>query len=71
MGDTSGFAALTDVVSWLGSVGTWFWSLFSSFYNVVISNPLLLWVVLAAIVFMAIGLVIKVLKKFGLRGRRQ
>ena len=64
------FASLSDIISYLGTVGTWFWSLFTGFYGIIISNSVLLWLVLAGTVFFAIGLVIKVLKKFGLRGRR-
>lgn len=70
MATPTDYASLGDIVSYLGQISTWFWTLFAKFANIVTSNPILFWLVVAGLVFTGIGLVIKVVKKFGLRGRR-
>lgn len=65
MADLSGLA--TDI----GSVSTWFWGLFKDFIEMISSNNLLLWSVAFAIVAGSVGLAIKVVRKFGLKGRRK
>ena len=64
------FADLSDIVTWLGQIGTWFWTLFSSFATMITTNKILFWLIVSGLVFTGISLVIKVVKKFGLRGRR-
>lgn len=64
------FASLTDIVTWIGQFGTWFWTLFSSFATMITTNKILFWLIVSGLVFTGISLVIKVVKKFGLRGRR-
>ena len=54
----------------IGQIGTWFWGIFSEFASMVKETPILLYVIIASIVFTGIGLLIKVLKKMGFRGRR-
>lgn len=63
-------ASLTDIVSGIGSVSTWFWDLFSDFLDMITSNSLLLWAVAFAIVAGSVGLIIKVVRKFGVKGHR-
>lgn len=63
-------AVLTDIVSGIGSVSTWFWGLFQDFLNMITSNSLLLWAVAFAIVAGSVGLMIKVVRKFGVKGHR-
>ncbi len=65
MADLAGLA--TDI----GSVSTWFWGLFTDFIEMISSNNLLLWSVAFAIVAGSVGLAIKVVRKFGLKGRRR
>ena len=65
MADLSGLA--TDI----GSVSTWCWGLFKDFIEMISSNNLLLWSVAFAIVAGSVGLAIKVVRKFGLKGRRK
>ena len=69
-GDTSSLASLTDIITYIGQIGTWFWGIFSEFATMVKETPVLLYVIIASIVFTGVGLLIKVLKKMGFRGRR-
>lgn len=64
-------ASLTQIATDIGAVATWFWGLFSDFINMISSNNLLLWSVAFAIVAGSVGLAIKVVRKFGLKGRRR
>lgn len=64
-------ASLTSLATDIGSVATWFWGLFQDFIEMISSNNLLLWSVAFAIVAGSVGLAIKVVRKFGLKGRRR
>lgn len=73
MGDgttTVTIASLTDIATGIGSVSTWFWGIFTDFVDMIASNNLLLWMVIFAIVAGTVGLAIKVVRKFGIKGRR-
>lgn len=63
-------ADIGDIITYIGQVGTWFWTKFTGFADMVKGTPLLLFVIIASITFTAIGLLIRVLKKLGFRGRR-
>ena len=63
-------AVLTDIVSGIGSVSTWYWGLFQDFLDMIVSNSLLLWAVAFAIVAGSVGLLVKVVRKFGVKGHR-
>lgn len=63
-------ADLSSIVTGVGSVSTWFWGIFGDIFDVIVSNSLILWPVIFAIVAGAIGLGIKVIRRFGIRGRR-
>lgn len=63
-------ASLSDIVSGIGSVSTWFWALFKDFLDMIVSNSLLLWAVAFAIVAGSVGLLIKVVRRFGVKGHR-
>lgn len=64
MADLAGLA--TDI----GSVSTWFWGLFQDFIGMISKNNLLLWAVAFAIVAGSVGVAIKVVRKFGLKGHK-
>lgn len=64
MADLAGLA--TDI----GSVSTWFWGLFHDFIEMISKNNLLLWAVAFAIVAGSVGVAIKVVRKFGLKGHK-
>jgi hypothetical protein len=63
-------ATLDSIVTGIGSVSTWFWSLFQDFLDMIVSNSLLLWAVAFAIVAGSVGLLIKVVRRFGVKGHR-
>lgn len=64
-------ANIAGLATDIGSVSTWFWGLFTDFIGMISSNNLLLWSVAFAIVAGSVGLAIKVVRKFGLKGRRR
>lgn len=63
-------ASLTDLAGDIGSISTWFWGLFQDFVDMIVSNNLLLWAVAFAIIAGSVGLIIKIVRKFGLKGHR-
>lgn len=63
-------ASLTDIVSGIGSVSTWFWGLFTDFIEMIQSNSLLLWSVAFAIVAGSVYMLVKVVRKFGLKAHK-
>ena len=63
-------ADLSTIASGIASVVTWFWGIFGDFFNIITSNSLILWPVIFAIVAGTIGGVLKVIRKFGVKGRR-
>jgi len=63
-------AALTDILAGLGTISPWFWGLFTGLVDLIAGNSLLLWSVILAMVAGTIGLVLKVVRKFGVKGRR-
>ena len=63
-------ASLQSIVEGIGSVSTWFWSLFQDFLDMITSNSLLLWSVAFAIVAGSVGLLLKVVRRFGVKGHR-
>lgn len=70
MGEGVTIASLTDIATGIGSVSTWFWGIFTDFVDMIATNNLLLWMVIFAIVAGTVGLAIKVVRKFGIKGRR-
>lgn len=63
-------AGLDNLISGIKSAITWIFGLFSTVVNTIASNDLLLYPVLLAIVISAVALVLKIVRKFGLRPRR-
>lgn len=63
-------ADLSTLATDIGSMSTWFWGLFKDFINMISSNNLLLWSVAFAIVAGSVGVAIKVVRKFGLKGHK-
>lgn len=49
---------------------TWIFSLFKTFVNTITGNDLLLYPVILFIVLGAVGLVITIVRRFGMRSRR-
>lgn len=69
-GTTVTMASLASIASGIGSVATWFWGVFTDLINTIVANDLMLWPVILAIAAGAVGLAIKVIRKFGIKGRR-
>jgi len=63
-------AALTTIASNIGLVAEWFWGIFANLINVITSNDLILWPVILAIVAGAVFMALKVIRRFGIKGRR-
>lgn len=63
-------ASLSALASGIASAADWFWGVFTDLINTIATNDLLLWPVVFAIVAGAVGLAIKVIRRFGLKGRR-
>lgn len=63
-------ADLSDLISGMGSASTWIFSLFNRFIETITNLDLLLYPVLLAIVVSAVYLVIRIVRKFGMRSRR-
>lgn len=63
-------ADLSGLISGMGSASTWIFSLFNRFIQTITQLDLLLYPVLLAIVIAAVYLVIRIVRKFGMRSRR-
>lgn len=63
-------AALTTIATNIATVATWFWGIFTDLIEVITSNDLILWPVILAIVMGCLGMAVKVIRKFGIKGRR-
>lgn len=69
-GTTVALASLASLASAITSAAEWFWGVFTDLIVTIASNDLLLWPVIFAIVAGVTGLAIKVIRRFGLKGRR-
>lgn len=67
---TVALASLASLASAIGEAATWFWGVFTDLIETIASNDLLLWPVIFAIVAGVTGLAIKVIRRFGIKGRR-
>lgn len=67
---TVALASLANLATGIGTAAEWFWGVFSDLINTIASNDLLLWPVLLAVVAGTVGLAVKVIRTFGLKGRR-
>ena len=63
-------ASLASLASGIAGAAEWFWGVFSDLINTIATNDLLLWPIIFAIVAGCVGLAIKVIRRFGLKGRR-
>lgn len=60
---------LTSLINGIKSGATWIFSLFEKVVDVITSNSLLLYPVIFFLVMGAVGLVIGIVRKFGMRSR--
>lgn len=63
-------AALTDIASNIATIATWFWGIFTDLISVITSNDLILWPVVLSLVLASVFMALRVIRKFGIRGRR-
>ncbi len=63
-------ADLSTIATGITTVMTWFWGIFTDFFNIITSNSVILWPVVFAIVAGAVLFLVKFLGRLGLRGRR-
>lgn len=63
-------ASLSELAKAIGTAAAWFWGVFTDLINTIATNNLLLWPVIFAIVAGTVGLAIKLIRKFGVKGRR-
>ena len=61
---------VTGIVTSMGTSNTFLWSLFEDFLTMIMSNALIAIPVLLAVLCGAIGVVIKIIRRFGVKGRR-
>lgn len=64
---TAGIAAIITSIT---TVANWVWSLFADFLTMIIQNPLIAFPVLFAVLAGGVGVVLRMIKKFGVRGKR-
>lgn len=60
---------VTTVISGISSVATFFWGLFSDFLGMMLDNYLIAFPILLAVLCTAVLLVVKLIRKFGLKSR--
>lgn len=58
---------MSTLITAIGGAISWLWTLFSSLLNVITENPVLLYVVLVPILIGVITVVLRILRKFGVR----
>ena len=63
-------ASVTALIGQIKAALQFVWGIFENLVNTIATNPLLLWAVGLAIVCGAIGIGLRVVRKFGLKGRR-
>lgn len=61
---------LTGIIESLGTVSTFVWGLFSDFLTMILENALIAFPVLFAVLAGAVFMVIKIVRKFGVKGKR-
>lgn len=69
--DTSTFVTgVTGIITSIGSVATFVWSLFSDFLGMILETPLIAFPVLFGVLAGAVAIVIKMTRNFGVKGKR-
>ena len=61
---------ILNLISGMKIAIAWIWTMFERFCNEIASNDLLLYPVIVFIVIAVIGMVIAIVRKFGLKSRR-
>lgn len=61
--------ALKGIITSLGEVSTFVWGLFGDFLEMILNNALIAFPVLFAVLAGAVFMVIKIIRKFGVKGK--
>lgn len=61
---------VTGIITEMGTVNTFVWGLFQKFLTMIMDNALIAFPVLFAVLAAAIGIAVKVVRRFGVRGKR-
>lgn len=61
---------LSDIVTAIGNAATWFWGLFGDVLDICLSNKIIFFTIALSIGAAVVFAVIKVVKRFGVRGKR-
>lgn len=70
MEGTTMLNTITGIIESLGTVGTFVWGLFGDFLTMILENALIAFPVLFAVLAGAVFMVIKIIRKFGVKGKR-
>lgn len=70
MDGTTLLAGVTSIFESIGTVATFIWGLFADFLSMILGNALIAIPVLFAVLAGSIAIVIKMVKKFGVKGKR-
>ena len=61
---------LAEIINSIGQANGFIWGLFNGILSMIMDNALIAVPVLLAVVFGAVGIVMRVLRRFGVRGAR-
>lgn len=70
MGEGTAIATLSGLATDIGTALTWFFTIFTDLINTIATNNILLWSVILAICAGALFAGVKLIRRFGLKGRR-
>lgn len=70
MDATTLVSGIQGILESVATANTFLWGLFSDLLSMIMSNPLIALPVLMAVLCGAIMIVVKVIRKFGVRGKR-
>lgn len=70
METTTFVTAVTGILTSIRSVGDFVWGLFTDFLGMILHTPLIAFPVLFGVLAGAIGIVFKMTRKFGVKGKR-
>ena len=69
--DTSTLASgVSGIVTSMGTANAFIWGLFGDFLEMIMTNPLIAIPVLLAVLTGAISVVIRIIRRFGVKGKR-
>lgn len=63
-------AGVGTIITDMGTVNTFVWGLFQKFLTMIMENPLIAFPVLFAVLAAAVAIAVKVVRRFGVKGKR-